>query len=63
MLCYIPLTVVDMNNILAVGYGTYSVAADEGVDMYRGGYTTAPSNDYSKGGTMSDMEVKLSYSF
>ena len=48
---------------LAVGYGTYSVAADDGVSMYRTGYTTAPSNDYSKGGSMQDIEVKLSYSF
>ena len=48
---------------LAVGYGTYSVAADDGVSMYRTGYSSAPSNDYSKGGTMSDIEVKLSYSF
>ena len=48
---------------LGIGYGTYSVAADDGVSMYRTGYSAAPTNDYSKGGSMSDLEVKLSYSF
>jgi len=48
---------------LGIGYGTYSVAADDGVSMYRTGYSSAPTNDYSKGGTMSDLEVNLSYSF
>jgi len=48
---------------LGIGYGTYSVAADDGVSMYRTAYSAAPSTDYSKGGSMQDLEVKLSYSF
>ena len=48
---------------LGIGYGTYSVSADEGQAMYRTGYAAAPTNDYSKGGSMTDLEVKLSYSF
>ena len=48
---------------LGIGYGTYSVAADDGVSMYRNAYSAAPSTDYSKGGSMQDLEVKLSYSF
>jgi hypothetical protein len=48
---------------LSVGYGTYSITADDSQGPYRTGYAAAPASDYAKGGTMSDIEVKMAYSF
>jgi len=48
---------------LSVGYGTYSIAVGDMTGPYRNFYAAAPAADYGKGGTKTDMEVKLEYSF
>jgi len=48
---------------LSIGYGTYSISTGDASGPYRNFYAAAPSTDYGKGGTKTDMEVKLAYSF
>jgi hypothetical protein len=48
---------------LSIGYGTYTITDGDSVGPYRTRYATAPSSDYGKGGSMSDIEVKMAYSF
>ena len=48
---------------LSIGYGTYSISVGDMSGPYRSFYAAAPTTDYGKGGSMTDLEVKLAYSF
>ena len=48
---------------LSFGYGTYSINVGDMSGPYRSFYGTAPAADFGKGGSMTDLEVKLAYSF